>query len=226
MAPHPTNLPFSFVSKCQCGKVSASILTLAEAPPLRLVCYCKDCRGYFETLNRQAESGVSDAKKKVVPPARLDNWGGVDWTALYPRDITIVEGKDHLTTVRIREKSNVRQVYATCCNTPMFRFGEMSVLLNSSSIVPADNQDNGETVKSFSSLPVTFRIIGRDSWKTGRLETSKPSISSSVPLKWFWTMPFRIRKAYMEPMPMDVPKAENCKVLHDFHEGSTKSDAV
>jgi hypothetical protein len=56
------------------------------------------------------------------------NWGGVDWTALYPRDITIEKGNDLLRTEKIRPESNIRQVYTTCCYTPMFRFGGMSVV--------------------------------------------------------------------------------------------------
>lgn len=228
MAPQPNKLPFCFTGKCQCGKVSASIRTLPKAPPLRLVCYCKDCRGYFESLNQQAaaRAGDNSTNETLSPPARLDDWGGVDWTALYPRDITIVEGAEFLATAIIRENSKIRQVYSTCCNTPMFRFGQMSVLMNSSVVLPAASQDEGGAFESFSSLPVTFRIIGRDAWKTGRVETSKPSMSSSVPLKWFWTIPFRIRKAYMEPMPMNVPKAEDCKVLDGFREGSKNSDMV
>lgn len=61
--------------------------------------------------------------------ARFDkNWGGVDWTAMYPRDITILQGKDLLQTTIIRPTSGVRQVYTNCCHTPMFRFGELSVV--------------------------------------------------------------------------------------------------
>jgi hypothetical protein len=225
MAPRSTKLPFSFLAKCKCGQVNASVRTLPEAPPIRLVCYCKDCRGYFETMNRHAKAGFyDDPYDEANPPAKLDNWGGIDWTTLYPRDITVLDGKDFLTTTKIRGNSKIRHVHSTCCGTPMFRCGEMSVLLNSNSIIDqAGKRDNGEEVQSFSSLPVTFRIIGRDAWKIGRMETAAPKMSSSVPFRWFYTMPFHIHKSYMEPMPLEIPKAEDCKVLDDFRAGSTNS---
>jgi hypothetical protein len=204
-------LPLSFQTACKCGKVSASIHALEKSPPLRLVCYCKDCRGYFETLNHIAAS--DPAPKNNPPPAQLDYWGGVDWTVVYPRDITILQGQDLLATAKIREGSNIRQVYTTCCYTPLFRFGTFSVLANSNILKPSESKD-GE-------LPVTFRIIGRDAWKKGKENAEKPKMSFSVPFKWFWTMPFRINKEHMEPMPMDLPATKDCKVLSEFKEGSS-----
>ena len=161
-----TKAIFNFVARCTCGKVEVAIQTLETAPPLRLVCYCKDCRGYYESLDRLAiEKGLPPAgildvstsfswfrilcvvlflwqlksrKHKVLIFVflshlvflynRWQSWGGVDWTAMYPRDITITKGKDLLQTTVIRPSSTVRQVYASCCHTPMFRFGEMSVV--------------------------------------------------------------------------------------------------
>lgn len=70
----------------------------------------------------------------TTPPPRHHHqqWGGVDWTAMYPRDITILKGKDNLKTTAIRPSSSIRQVYASCCHTPMFRFGGMSVVSQNS----------------------------------------------------------------------------------------------
>lgn len=210
VAPRPT-LPHVFKATCNCGKVCAAIDALEKWPPLRMVCYCKDCRGYFEALNRIA---ASDPATKTNPvPAQLDNWGGVDWTALYPRDITILQGQELMATTKIREGSTIRQVYTTCCYTPLFRFGSLSVLANSNALKPSEGQA-GE-------LPVTFRIIGRDAWKKGKENVEKPKMSFSVPFKWFWTMPFRIRKEHMEPMPLVLPTPKDCKVLPEFKEGSS-----
>jgi hypothetical protein len=58
--------PLSFTARCRCGKVQVAVQTLERAPPLRLVCYCKDCRGYYETLNRIA------AEKDLPPASVLD----------------------------------------------------------------------------------------------------------------------------------------------------------
>lgn len=211
VSPHP-RLPLAFKATCKCGKVCASVNALEKAPPLRLVCYCKDCRGYFESLNRIA---ASDPKTTAnPPPALLDNWGGVDWTAVYPRDITLLQGQELLATAKIRESSSMRQVFTTCCYTPVFRFGSLSVLANTDILVPMDDEKVD--------LPTSFRIIGRDAWRKGKDGAlSKPKMSTSVPFKWFWTMPFRINKEYMEPMPMDLPPAKECKLLPDFKEGSS-----
>jgi hypothetical protein len=208
VSPRP-NLPLSFRAKCQCEKVVARINAVESAPPLRLVCYCKDCRGYYESLNHLAPDAGA-----TVPPAKLDNWGGVDWTSIYPRDVTILQGQDLLATAKIRDNSAIRQVYSSCCYTPMFRCGGMSMLVNSNLLVPEDDQNIDD-------LPVTFRIIGRDAWKKGKDDTKeKPRMSFSVPFKWFWTMPGRIHKEYMEPKPFELQDAKDCKVLPNFHEGS------
>jgi hypothetical protein len=97
-----------------------------------------------------------------------------------------------LATTKIREA--VRRVYTTCCDTLWFRFGSLSVLANSIALKPRNDQD-GE-------LPVIFRIIGPDAWKKGKENEEKPKMSFSVQFKWFWTMPFRINKEYMKPMPL------------------------
>jgi hypothetical protein len=135
----------------------------------------------------------------------------VDWTSLYPRDITILTGQDLLATVKIRDKSPMRQVYTTCCYTPFFRFGNLSVLMNSDILVVPEGQ--GE-------VPVTFRIIGRDAWKKGKDDAKKPNMSFSVPFKWFWTMPFRVNKELMQPMPFELPNVDECQVMSTFQEGS------
>lgn len=217
VAPRPP-LPLAFRATCQCGKVHAYVQALEKYPPLRLVCYCRDCRGYCETLNRLAATTNANAQ----PPAKLDAWGGMDWTALYPRDITIEQGHEYLATAKIREKSSIRQVYTTCCHTPMFRFGSMSALVNSHILVANDEQHHGIiNEEDKNGLPIEFRVIGRQAWKMTGDDNTKPRMSSSVPLRWFWTMPFRIHKNLMEPMPMELPKVEDCKILADFSEGST-----
>lgn len=65
---------FNFASRCTCGKVEAAIETLEKAPPIRLVCYCSDCRGYYESLDRlalengSAPSGILDVSSAVGYP--------------------------------------------------------------------------------------------------------------------------------------------------------------
>ncbi len=60
------NKALSTTARCTCGKVQFAIQTLEQSPPLRLVCYCSDCRGYYETLDRLA------IEKSLPPSAILD----------------------------------------------------------------------------------------------------------------------------------------------------------
>lgn len=190
--------PLRLSIQCNCGKVKAAISPTVD--PLRLVCYCKDCRGYYNTLNGMASPS---AKEK---PAQLDEWGGVDWLSVYPRDITITQGKDLLKTCLIRPSSRMRQVYCSSCSTPIFRFGEMSVLMNSHLVSEQDK------------LPeVRFRIIGRDAIKNDKKK--KPSMSWSVPFSFFWVMPKRVKKDLMSPMPLDIAELKDLPVLENFKQG-------
>ena len=177
--------------QCSCGKVKVAI----DSPSaLRLVCYCKDCRGYYQTLNKTAKN---DKK-----PAEIDPWGGVDWTQVYPNELSVVEGKEHLTTCIIRPKSPIHRVYANCCYTPMFTLGQsMGSAMVNTHLIPEKDQPH-----------VRFRIIGRDSIKGA---PNKPSMSWSVPISWFWTMPRRIHKEQATPAPVSDPVS----VLEGFQQG-------
>lgn len=93
--------------QCHCGKVKGII----DSPSaLRIVCYCKDCRGYYLTLNNLATKLGLPAE-----PAKLDQFGGSDFTQIYPSEISISEGKDKLERCIIREKSPIHRTYAKCC---------------------------------------------------------------------------------------------------------------
>ena len=59
--------PIRQAIKCKCGKVN---LNIDSPSALRFVCYSKDYRGYYNTLNEQAKAN------KHQPNAALDPWGG------------------------------------------------------------------------------------------------------------------------------------------------------
>jgi Family of unknown function (DUF6151) len=183
---------------CNCGKVHLAI----ESPSaLRIVCYSKDYRGYYNTLNELAE------KNKHKPAAELDAWGGVDLTQIYPSEIEITKGQELVQPSLIREKSPIRRVYASCCETPLFDIGGSGAAMLHTNLFQDDK------VKP----DVKFRIIGRDSMPAKEEEKrKKPSMSWSVPLNWFWVMPGRIKKAKAEPLPLDLSKPV---VLENFKQG-------
>lgn len=189
---------------CTCGKVKLGI----DSPSvLRLVCYCKDCRGYYNTINEMARN---EGKEQV---AKLDDWGGVDMTQIYPSEIKVVEGMEHLTTCRIREESKQKLVYSTCCYTPMFRIGGESALLNTN-LIPDENNK----------ADVRFRIVGRDALKEEQSaaaaasdkKKARPNLSWSIPFSFPFVMFRRVKKDLMTPEPLDTKDA---RVLENFKQG-------
>ncbi|CAJ1934993.1 unnamed protein product [Cylindrotheca closterium] len=261
-------------ASCSCGKVKARIQTLDDdeaPPPMRLVCYCRDCRGYFETLlnqrrmqlspqlsscktcmnvNKTGNGAVGEEEEEVEEEMNeeaderkreqtdawvIDEWGGVNWTCLYPRDIQMVQGTDLLKVVKIRQGSKIRQVHSTCCHSPIFRIGSVSLLVNSN-IIESEQED---TTTIFLLPPIQYRIIGRQAWKKRKvmenkvggstivhqksnqiLVLPKPKMSWSVPFGWYFCMPKRIRSDLMEPMPLEFDEEDQVEVLKDFQEGS------
>ena len=174
---------------CTCGKVQ---LAIDSPSALRLVCYCKDCRGYYNMLNHLHSHNH----------AVLDPWGGVDYTQIYPSEIKVLKGQELIHTCLIRPKSPIRRVYASCCDTPLFTVGSNSALLNTH-LLP--NEEDKPDVR--------FRIIGRNSLNG---PSGKPSMSWSVPLNWLWVMGMRIQRDKMEPVPVDISQPT---VLENFKEG-------
>jgi len=184
--------------QCRCGQVK---LTIDSPSALRFVCYSKDCRGYYQSLNEIARAnGQTEA-------AILDPWGGVDFTQIYPSEIVFEEGKEIAKTVLIRPDSPIRRVYSSCCYTPLFDIGQNSAMLNTHLLLNDDLKPD-----------VRFRIIGRHSLPQSQdQQQPKPSISWSVPFSWLIVMGGRIKKQKMEPMPIDVSKQP--EIMKNFHQG-------
>jgi len=132
--------------QCHCGKVKLSIVS---PDVLRFVCYCKDCRGYYNTLNDHCcPAKKSTATEKAAP---LDFWGGVDYTQVHPSEITIVSGKEHIAT-SIHKGSKINHFYTSCCYTPLFSIGSSGAALLNSHLIRGENKSD-----------VRFRIIGHNS---------------------------------------------------------------
>lgn len=187
--------------QCHCGKVKGII----DSPSaLRLVCYCKDCRGYYNTLNTLA------AKMNLPEPtpAKLDAFGGADFTQIYPSEIKILEGGDQLETRKIRKKSPIHRTFANCCYTPLFSTGGTGAALLNSALISDEDQ----------TCEVQYRIIGRQALK-GDGSMMRPPMSWSVPFSWFFNMPKRCCKDKVLPSPVEIKEDEEIKVLEDFMEG-------
>ena len=190
-------------TSCKCGKIKIAI----DSPSaLRFVCYCIDCRGYYNTLNSQAMKN----ELSEVHPARLDAFGGVDVTQIYPDEIKIHDGQQHLQTVLIRVNSPYHRTYCKSCLTPLYSIGQgTGALLLNSSLIPVESQSND----------VKFRIIGRQALK-GDGQVEKPSMSWSVPFQWFLTMPKRVRsKKGVQPEFDSSIESNDLKILEGFAEG-------
>ena len=188
--------------KCTCTRVS---LAIDSQSALRFVCYCRDCRGYYNTLNYLA---LKDNLSEV--PAKLDSFGGVDVTQIYPSEIKVVVGQDQLETCMIREKSPYHRTYCKSCYTPLYSIGQGTgaALLNSA-LLSTEDQTNG----------IKFRIIGRQALK-GDGTTKKPRMSWSVPFSWFFTMSKRVNsKKGVQPDLDTELESKDIKVLEGFAQG-------
>ena len=188
--------------KCTCTRVS---LAIDSQSALRFVCYCRDCRGYYNTLNYLA---LKDNLSEV--PAKLDSFGGVDVTQIYPSEIKVVEGQDQLETCMIREKSPYHRTYCKSCYTPLYSIGQGTgaALLNSA-LLSTEDQTND----------IKFRIIGRQALK-GDGTRKKPRMSWSVPFSWFFTMPKRVNsKKGVQPDLDTELESKDIKVLEGFAQG-------
>jgi hypothetical protein len=137
------------------------------------------------------------------PAAKLDEWGGCDYTHVQPNEVTVQSGQEFVKVSKIREKSPIHRVYTTCCHTPLFTIGPSKTVLLNSHLLSSTKPD------------VSFRIIGRDAIKKDN--KNAPKMSWSVPLAWFWTMPGRGLKDPKAPMPVELPATPD--VLKNFQRG-------
>ena len=89
--------------QCTCGQFRATLSAFPRHTPGRFVCYCDDCQHYLHHLGR------SDL---------LDEHGGTEVIPVYPAEIAILSGQEHLQCTRLTEKGAFR--FSTrCCNTPL-----------------------------------------------------------------------------------------------------------
>lgn len=88
---------------CDCGSFKARLTAFPTNSPGRLVCYCNDCQDYLQRLDR------TDL---------LDQYGGTQVVPVYPSEIEIIQGAEHLQCNRLREKG-LNRWSTTCCNSPI-----------------------------------------------------------------------------------------------------------
>jgi len=88
---------------CDCGSFKAELLAFPKNTPGRLACYCRDCQSYLEKIDR------ADV---------LDDFGGSEIIPVYPAELKILQGKEHLKCYRLSEKGLYRWA-AGCCNSPV-----------------------------------------------------------------------------------------------------------
>lgn len=89
--------------QCACGQVEGIVQNFPKNTPGRLVCYCDDCQNYLKHLHRDD---------------LLNFAGGTELVPVYPQDLKITKGQDHLQCLRLTSKGMFRW-YTSCCNTPI-----------------------------------------------------------------------------------------------------------
>jgi len=71
---------------------------------VRAVCYCDDCQAFAHHLGRA--------------DTVLDDYGGTSIIQVSPSRLTITQGAQHLSCVRMTNR-NLLRWYASCCGTPV-----------------------------------------------------------------------------------------------------------
>lgn len=141
--------------QCDCGKFNASLDNLPKATPGRVACYCDDCQTYLYSLGRKD---------------LLDEAGGTEILPVYPQNIKIESGAEHLKSVRLSPKGLDRWV-TTCCNTPIAntraKFPWVGVLAQAVLKEP----DKGQVEKALG--PIRSRVAGNFALKTPPEGTSQ-----------------------------------------------------
>ncbi|MFV0277258.1 MAG: DUF6151 family protein [Parahaliea sp.] len=89
--------------QCDCGAFQVELTHFPAHSPGRLMCYCDDCQRYLEKLGRQE---------------LLDTWGGTEVIPVYPSEMRIVQGREHLVCNQLSPRGLFR--WSTrCCNSPV-----------------------------------------------------------------------------------------------------------
>lgn len=89
---------------CSCGLFRARLTGVGPGSGSHLMCYCKDCQAAARHL------GADDTLKPR---------GGSDIYHTTPSRLSIEDGAEHLSCLRLSPKGLMRW-YAGCCNTPLF----------------------------------------------------------------------------------------------------------
>lgn len=89
--------------QCRCGNFRATLTAFPKNTPGRLVCYCNDCQAYLQHLGR------TDL---------LDENGGTEVIPVYPSEMMIASGLEHLKCTRLTARGTFR-FSTTCCNSPV-----------------------------------------------------------------------------------------------------------
>jgi len=88
---------------CDCGAFQATLTGLPNNSPGRVACYCKDCQRYLTKLGRTD---------------RLDDFGGTELVPVYPSEMNILKGEEHLKCNKLSSKG-LHRWSVTCCNSPI-----------------------------------------------------------------------------------------------------------
>ncbi len=87
---------------CNCGKVTGT-LEIHKKDRFHVKCLCCDCQSFAAHLGNEE--------------ALLDSSGGTELFQTYPAYVTINEGEEYISCLRLSSKGLLRH-YTSCCHTP------------------------------------------------------------------------------------------------------------
>lgn len=89
--------------RCHCGQFQATISDLRPESCNHVVCYCDDCQAFGRWLGTE---GMMDAR------------GGTEIIQVFPSQMRVTAGIEHLRLLRLSEKGLLRW-YTDCCRSPV-----------------------------------------------------------------------------------------------------------
>ncbi|RHY34837.1 hypothetical protein DYB32_000633 [Aphanomyces invadans] len=163
---------------CSCGKVQGHVLAPSG---LHIVCYCDDCQKF------------GDVVCKDVGNSPVDKHGGTDIVQVFPADVVISHGKEHVTIGKLTEKTKLLRVFASCCQTPLFNAQDDVAFIGLLTSVLKTPQDTG---------PVQFRIMGKFAKSLPREPVA--SIVSVTFVVMFFARSLLVYRSRAYPTPLEA----------------------
>ena len=151
--------------RCECGNFKATLRGVTPGNSNLCSCYCKDCQSFAHFLGKAETT--------------LDAQGGTVVLQLSTARLEVVEGKDHLSCLRLTDKGLMRW-HTSCCQTPIGNTLRKAVVPFVGIIETCIDSSDGPTVQEVAG-PVTAHVNTAGAHGT----RPAPPVGTTIGVIWF-----------------------------------------